>query len=536
MKKHIFCLVLTGILLISVLGACTPNNQPATTPDTSAAPVTPTPVTPTPGATPTVPPVPANGATGSIVIADEAEPPVIAPARHASLHASYQNSLNFNSLFRLNYSDLRPVPDLVESYRAINDTTWEFTIFEGIRFHNGEEMTAYDVVASLLYVKNYPDAAAFQLSVVDAEVVDRYTLTIYTGTPNAMLFSDLLHQTHSIMPKSLIESGHDFLVQPIGSGPFVFETWNVGDSLVHTAFDDYFNPERAARIRELTWRIIPEGASRTIALEMGEIDYIVQVAAADIPRMQEHPDIDLFFGTGTQHNAILLNNDLPKFQDVRVRRAIDMAIDKEAVLLVGLEGFGTVVYNQVPINFVGVSHEGENRFDPEGAKALLAETGIDPSTLDFSLIASNDARVRMGEIIQANLAELGITVSIERMDLAAFMSATTEGRYETAIANFTASNLLTFFNGMLHSRSIDGANRARINVPEIDALIDQAVVTIDEAARIAIYGEITRLANENTGTIPLFQAMVVRAFSSNLAVPETSATGALNVNMMYWRN
>ena len=529
--KKVFSLVLVGVLLVGVVGACVPEQTPQI--EQAQAPAA---QTPAPAASPGQTPEPAleEGAVGSLIIATENETPSIAPARHASTAAAFKNSMTHNGLFRIHYDTLEPLPDLVESWRAISDTLFEFTIHQGIYFHNGDYMTAADVVASLYYVKNYPEAEIAQRSIVAAEVIDTYTLTIYTGTPNAMLFFDLAHQGNSIMPISLIESGHDFISNPVGSGPFIFQEWRSGDSLTFTAFDNYFDTERAPRIRDITWRIIPEGASRTIALEMGEVDYVLEVATMDIPRLEDMPGVEVFKRTATQHNAMLINNENPFFADINVRRAIDMAIDKDAVVEVGMAGFAIPIYNQVPINFPGVSFENENSFDPDGARALLAEAGIEPGTISFGIIASNDARARMVEVIQSNLAEVGIEVYIIRMDLASFLAITSEGNFDAAIGNFAPTNLLSYIVGMLHRGSINGQNRNRIYHVEMSELIDQAVVTVDAAARTALFEEISKLANEHTGMVPLFQGMIIRAFNSNLAVPETSPAGALHINMMYW--
>jgi peptide/nickel transport system substrate-binding protein len=149
--------------------------------------------------------------------------------------------LTHNGLFRACYSDLEPIPDLVAEWSVISDTLFEFTLHEGIFFHNGEEMTAYDVVASLEYVRTYPYARAVHASIVGWEAIDRYTFILDTGEPNAQLLNDLTHQANFIMPRSLIEAGHDFTTSPIGSGPFVFEEWRFGDSLDFSRFDDYFD-------------------------------------------------------------------------------------------------------------------------------------------------------------------------------------------------------------------------------------------------------------------------------------------------------
>lgn len=531
LKKSIGTL-LAVILLTGTLAACTP----AAPPPAAAEP----PVTPPAGAEPAPPPAaePAPvieaGLQRGIIVGTRDEPPSVAPGRHRAVAGGYMNVMNFNGLFKICADTLLAIPDLVSEWVAVSDTVFEFTLHEGVLFHNGEVLTAYDVVASWDYVRNYPYTSAERLSVYEYEAIGPLTLRVNTGEPNSMLFTDLAHSGNMIMPRSLIEQGHDFNELPIGTGPYVFQYWRSGDSLHHTAFEEYFDVERASRVESVTWRIIPEGASRTIALEMGEVDYIMYVAPTDITRLQAHPDIEMVMIPGVAHNKLLLNNDLPQFSDQRVRRAMGMAIDKEAMALVGWEGFVMPSWSQVPTVFAGATDEGTYSFDPEGARALLAETGIDPATLGFSIIASNDERRRMGEVVQANLADLGIPVTIEMTDLATMLAVTTDGDFEAAFGGATLPTFLANVRAVLHIDSINGPNRSRVYNRELSDLIDRAITTIDQDERLALYGQISRVANEHTGSIPTHHSFVLRAFNSNLVVPELSSAGALHLNVMYW--
>ncbi|MCL2564678.1 MAG: ABC transporter substrate-binding protein [Defluviitaleaceae bacterium] len=531
--KRIVGMVIAGTFLFGVLAACTPQAQPtAPDPAVPAQPAQQEPVA-TPGtAEPEQPPV--QGLGRGVIVATQNETPAVAPARHTAVAGSFKNMLTHNGLFRVDHATLEPVPDLVESWRPLSDTVFEFTLREGIMFHNGEEMTAEDVVASIYYVRTFPYAAASHGSVVGADVVDRYTFTLDTGSPNAMLFFDLTLQGNFIMPAALINSGHDFTVEPVGSGPFVFDEWRHGDFLNFVAFDNYFDTERAARVESIHWRIIPEGSSRTIALEAGEVDFIVEVPFPDIPRMEANPDISVVMIPGTAHNFLLLNNDLEMFSNVYVRRAIHMALDKEAMALAGSDGFAIPTWANMPTVFAGSTLEGTRDFDPDGARALLAEHNIDPSTIRFEILASNEEGRRRGEVVQSNLADIGIEVTIAMIDLAGWLTVTASENYEAAFGSFTASNILTFFRSTSHIASIDGPNRSRMRNEELTALIDQAIATIDANERIAILEEASRMANEHVGFIPNHLSMVIRAFNSGLHVPETHATGALNLNMVYW--
>ena len=527
-KKSILSLFLAAVLSLGILAACAPAAQPATPADTAApaAPAQPAPG----GAVP--PPLPEQAIERGLTIAIQAETPTLAPARHTALIGGFKNSLTHNGLFRVNYEDLEPVPDLVASWRPISDTLFEFTLREGVLFHNGEEMTADDVVATMHYVRTYPEARVFHGSVVDAEVVDRYTFILDTGEPNALLFFELSHQANLIMPKSLIDAGNDFNANPIGSGPFVFEDWSLGDSLTFNLFEDYFDDERFPQVEYVHWRIIPEGASRTIALETGEVDLIVEVAFPDIPRMRDNPDITVFERPGLTYIYLLLNNDTPMFESIHVRHAIDMAIDKESLVMAAVDGFGVPISVAVPPVFPGISHEGTRSFDPDGARALLAEHGIDPSSLDFDMLVYSEEHRRRAEVVQANLADLGITTTITMIDFATWLG--TAGTTDAAFGAFTSANLLSFMRSTMHIDSIPAPNRSRQTNEELSALISEAIATVDVAARNALVYQATRVANEHSGFIPLHMNVLVRAFNSNLVVPEIAASGAMNLNTAFW--
>ena len=524
-KRRILSIILVGVFMTGLLAACTPT-APAVTPTTPAA---------APGTAPAQDTPAPSDVGGGLTIAVRSETPSIAPARHTASEGHFKNCLTHNGLFRLDPATLEPVPDLVYSWTALTDTVFEFTLHQGIQFHNGDIMTAYDVVASLEYVRTYPMATVFHGSVVGAEVVDTYTFTIDTGTPNAMLFFELAFQANFIMPKSLIDAGHDFTLNPVGSGPFVFYNWDFGDSLTFTRFDNYFDTARAAHLDYVHWRIIPEGASRTLAIENAEVDYVVEVALPDAARLRENDNITVLEHATTRFSYILLNNDLPQFENVYARRALDMALDKESMLMASLEGFGEPTWQLTPPVFLGSSAEGIRSFDPDGARALLAEHNIDPESLAFVLTVYSEEDRRRAEVVQANLADIGIPITISVIDFAAWLDATRDGTFDAATGAFTASNMLMFMRSTMHIDSIPAPNRSKIRNQELSDLISEAIATIDPVARIAVLEDASRVANEHAGFIPTNTNVVVRAFNSNLVVPEVSATGfMLHLNMVYW--
>ena len=531
MKKKILSITLSAAILIGALAAC--QTGPPPSPGDTQPPVTPPggPVTPEP---PPPPPPPADAPLGrGLIIATANEAPSITVGRHNSLTAGFKNVTTHNGLFRQDYATLNPVPDLVATWTAVSDTVFDFTIYEGIMFHNGDIMNAYDIAASLEYLRKTPDARSAHQSIESWEVLDELTIRIDTGEPNAMLFIDLAHTGNFVVPRSLIESGHDFSTQPVGSGPYVFEEWRLGDSLHFSIFENYFDTARAGRVESLTWRIIPEGSSRTIALEAGEVDYIVEVPFSDIPRLEADPNVHLLTRPGTGHFSIILNTEIAPFDNMNVRRAIDMAIDREALVIAGFEGLAVPTNQSVPNVFAGASTQNTRPFDPEAARALLAGEGIAPGDLSFELLVDNEERRRMAEVAQANLLDIGIETTIAMNDMAASLQRQSDGDYDAAFGGFTASNLLGFMRAMLTTEP-DRHNRSRIDHPDVNELIFTALTTIDTARQVALLEEASSIVNYYSFLIPTHQALVIRAFNANLVSPEISATGAMNLNMVFW--
>ena len=199
-----------------------------------------------------------GGTKDSIVIATSGETPSLSPTEHNAVAGSYMNLLTYNTLFRSGM-DLEPEPDLVDTYENIDESTWQFKIKEGVKFHNGETMTADDVVASIQWAQGFAEVNLYNSDIVSITKVDDLTVEIKTDGPDAMLLSNLCHHGNAIVPKSLIDSGHDFNTDPVGTGPYKLVEWKRGDSLTFEAFEDYF--KGPAKIKNMTWKIIPEGSS-----------------------------------------------------------------------------------------------------------------------------------------------------------------------------------------------------------------------------------------------------------------------------------
>lgn len=459
----------------------------------------------------------------TIIIATANETPSLTSVEHNAVAGSYMNKLTFNTLFDTDM-DLNVRPELAESYE-VDDTglVWTIKIKQGVKFHNGEEMKAADVVRSLKLCKESSNTATYGTA-ANCEAVDDYTVKITTDEPYSGLLYDLAHHGNDILPAALIDGGHNFNEAPIGTGPYKFVKWNLGESLEFEANPDYFEGEPA--IKHMIWRIIPEGSSRTIALEAGEIDVIIEVEANDISRLQEDDGIDVFVGTGTSHNFMLVNTEKAPFNNEEFRLACQQAIDKNACVQVGQNGFAQPCDSLLPIVFPGTTTAGMPTFNVEEAKKHLEASGLTGADANFTLVCSDDAKERLGQVIQANLKEnLGIEVTIERQDLATYLETSRIGDYQAALGGYTSSSLLAYIKGVWHSSNINASNKTRTNDPHVDELIEKYAASFDAKEQEGIATELNTYLNQHCFQIPTYQGQVTRAYVSNLKGFQVSPSG-----------
>ncbi len=477
----------------------------------------------------------ATEARNDLVIALQSEAPTLHPYDHKSVSSSYMNDMTFNSLFISDVITLDPVPSLVKEYEALSDTEWSFTLHQGVKFHDGTDLTTEDVLATMEYAREYPTTTDYTSFWETVEAVDDYTFTIDTGIPYAPTLHDLT-EIH-VLPSELIAADHDFNANPVGSGPYIFVSNTLSESVVFQANPDYFDTANAPSIENVTWKIIPEGSSRTIALETGEVDFIVDVESNDLARLDADEDVTVVRTDGTRHVALIMNTEVAPFNNEDFRKAVSAAVDRDSVVTVSLNGEGTASTAHATSSFAGHTTENGVTSDMEAAKQYLADSGVDTTGMTFEILVNNDADRRAAEVIQANLAELGITLEIVTTDYATYLSMIMgEGDFELTVVGYTSAHMSYFLKGFYHSDSIGSANIGRLNSPEIDALIEAADATVDPEVIKSTHEEVISKLNEMALNAPLYDTIMSRAFNSDLEGVVLSPGGKVYFNEVSWKN
>ena len=379
----------------------------------------------------------------TLIVAAPDESATLSTTAHDALQTAFLNVLSYNGLMKLDY-EMNPVCDLAESYDVSEDgCTWTFHLRQGVKFHNGEELTADDVVASMIAAQSEPNVANFTKDYTSVEAADRYTVVITTPSFTSNLLYSLANHANFILPKALLESGHNFNEEPVGTGAFKFVRWNHGDSIEYVANEDYY--AGAPAIKNLIWRFIPEGTSRSLVLEAGEVDFVIDVDAANLGGIENNPDLYLDTIDSITLNFLNLNDTKGYLSDANVRKAIDCAVNKQAVVQIAENGHAAVAYAQAPTSFSGSTTEGcVEGYNPEKAKEYLAAWGGNPADIEISIICSNDAKVRAAQVILANLKDIGINATIEQMDLATYLDVTAAGDHTAFIGGYSASSMIQY--------------------------------------------------------------------------------------------
>jgi peptide/nickel transport system substrate-binding protein len=384
-------------------------------------------------------------------------------------------------------------PWLAETYEHPDALTYIYTIREGIPFHNDSTMTPDDVVASIERVRD-PEVAgplAWMYDPVDTIAVDGQKVTITLKSASALFQFVAATTAGHVVPRAAIEEfGLDFQVNPVGTGPFRAVSVDLQSEVVLEKNSDYWQ-EGLPYLDRVTFKVIPEGTTRTTALSTGEIGGTNAVPPDQIEVVKGFEDVDLQEVVGYTITHISFRCDKPPFDDANVRRAVVRAIDMDAIITNLVKDTGIRARNTaVPPDMPGSASDilEPVPYDLEAAKALLADSS-QPNGFktELHVIAPNDVWVPEAVAIQEALKELNIEVEVKQYPYSDFITLGQGGEWEGMLhgtwgSDFpdAAGNLLPLF----HSRNFPPQNNAaRFSSPEVDKLLDDAESELDEEAR-----------------------------------------------------
>ncbi|WP_337996638.1 ABC transporter substrate-binding protein [Oleispirillum naphthae] len=470
-------------------------------------------------------------------------------AEPSALDPHYHNLVPNNAMFTHIYDSLidqdanqRLSPSLASSWKALNDTTWEFKLRKGVKFHDGAPFTVKDVVFTLCRVPKVPNSpSAFTIytkSIESVETPDDYTLVLHTAKPYPLMPTDL--STIGIIP-----AGSGKLTGPIvfkkagcegiegypatedfnagkvpGSGPFLLKEFVKGDRLVLTENPAYWGKKPVWDT--VTFKPIPSDGPRVAALLAGDVDFIENPPSQDLAKLRKDKNLRVVDGLSNRVIYVALDSadaptpgiKLPKnpLHDARVRKALSLAIDRKAIkdriMSTQSEPAGQIISTGLFGNNPALKPD---PYDPKTAKKLLAEAGY-PKGFEITLGTPNDRYMNDEKVAQAIAqywTRIGVKTNVDATTKSVFFSRRGKKEFSAFLAGWGAgtgeasSPLKSLVACRKPELGMGTTNYANYCNPKMDEVLKQALATIDDAKREALLQESLALVAADTGIVPI---------------------------------
>ena len=389
-------------------------------------------------------------------------------------------------------------PAVAESYTVSEDRlTYTFTLREGVKFHNGDEVTAEDVVYSISRCADTTDGTPLveAFSVIQSvEAVDARTVAITIAEPSNEFIS---YMTTAILPADYDQQD----TAPVGTGPFKFVSRAAQDNIVLEKFDEYWGTP--AYLDKVTFKIMENADSLVMSLQSGAIDLCSHLTSTQVAQLGD----DFYVAEGTMNlvQALYLNNAEKPFDDVRVRQALCYAVDKQGIIDLAFDGYGSPIGSSMYPAFGKYFDESLTNYytkDVEKAKSLLADAGY-PNGFEMTItVPSNyQPHIDTAQVLVEQLKEIGVTAKIELVEWGTWVSDVYAGRqFQSTVVGVDASNMTA--RALLERFTSDYAkNFINYNNADYDALFQQALTTYDDAGQTAIYKAMEKNLTENAANV-----------------------------------
>ncbi len=476
-------------------------------------------------------PAPVYG--GTVTVAITADPPGWDPTISTSqeiprvmYHNVYEGLVRFDASGTI-------VPALAESYTTSDDgLVWSFTLRQGVKFHDGTDLTVDDVIAKFERAMD-PESGhtnpAYYASIERVYSPAPNVVEFELSQPSRGLLYNLARPDSIIYPAAKAETQRS---EPIGTGPFRFVSYTEGSQVVLERFDDYYI-DGVPYLDRAVFRIIGDPNTRFAALQAGDIDLIgVALQPEQFLLLGANPDLKGTEGTATTEITVAMNNARAPFDDVRVRQAITHAIDKKTIVEGAMFGLGTIIgAHMSPAEPYYIDLSDTYPYDPERARELLAEAGYaDGFTIHFELPEPYNIERRSGEVVAQQLRAVGINVELSVVEWGTWIQRILLGAdYDMTIIGHSEPRDINVYGNPDYYYQYDN--------PRVRELLAEAEAATSAEAETAAYQEIARIIANDAVNVWLFSPPYLVAARQNVygfwqdqPTPAIDVTGVFKTN------
>jgi len=470
-------------------------------------------------------------AGGVLVFAHSGDAVGLDPARETDGESFMIADNIYNCLVEFKPGTTEVMPALATKWDVSADgLEYVFHLREGVKFHDGSDFNADAVVFSHKrqldeshpYYEygpwkywGYMDMSAI---IKDIVAVDANTVKYILSKPEAPFIANLAMNFSAIVsPKAVEMYKEDYTNHPVGTGPFKFVSWTKDANIIVERFDGYWGEK--AYLDRVIFKVIPDATARVLALKKGEVDLVDYPSPEDIPALRTTDGIKVIEQAGLNVGYLALNNEKPPFDNKLVRQAMNYAINKQDIIDGVYGGLGQTAKNPLPPGMWSYNDDIEDYpYDPAKAKALLAEAGL-ADGFSITLWAMPVSRPynpngkKVAEIMQQNLADIGVDAAITSYDWGTYLEKTDHGEHDAALLGWTGDNgdPDNFLWVLLSepAATIPAGNIAFWKNAEFTALIKEAKETADQAKRTELYEKAQVIFHEEAPWVTLAHSLVV---------------------------
>lgn len=452
-----------------------------------------------------------------LIVGQIAEPKSLDPAQVTAVN-DFRIMMNlYDGLVRYADGTLDVEPALASEWSINEDgTVYTFTLRDDVTFHDGSPLDAEAVVFNFQrmlddthpYHDTGPFPLAFFFSAVEhVEATDEFEVTFTLDEPYAPFLSNLAYPTGLIVSPAAVEQhGEEFGRNPSGTGPFQFEEWQSNSRVVASRNDAYW--DGAPPLEAVVFRPITDGNTRVAEMMAGGIDLMVEVPPDNVAMFEEDGMFEVFEQAGPHLWFLILNTREGPFSDKRMRQAVNYAIDKRSLVDDVLQGTAEVAAGPTPPAFAWAYNDSLEPYphDPDRARELIEEAGHAGAELTFYVTEGGSgmlAPIPMGSAIQADLAAVGLDVTIETYEWNTFLERVNpglEGKADMAQMAWMTNDPDTLPFLALRTDAMPdqgGFNSGYYSNPEVDDLLEQARRSISQSERAALYREMQAIVHED---------------------------------------